>query len=63
MLKPLTLIPIPLAESNVIVENDFSPSNRKRADSLVFSITSHKHFSPKDTILLESKQEEVSKEL
>jgi hypothetical protein len=47
MIKPLSLIPrIDLDEEN------YSPSHRKRADSLVFSITSQKQYSSKDTILL-----------
>lgn len=33
------------------------------ADSLVFSITSQKHNSPRDSNLLDSRPQEVSKEL
>lgn len=61
MIKPLSLFSSkneqPMAENSDIS----SPMLRKRADSLVFSITSQKFYSPKDTMLIESKQHEVSR--
>ena len=40
-----------------------SPMVRKRTDPLVCAVTSQKFYSPKDTMLMESKQHEVSREL
>ena len=62
MIRPLSLkLPV---EKIRFEENEVtSPSIRNRADSLVFSVTSQKYFSPKETILIESKQQEVSREL
>lgn len=61
MLQPLTLVPP--RSSTIQLTEMFSPTQRNRADSLVFSITSQKYRSPKDSILLESRSEEVCKEL
>lgn len=49
MLQPLTMIP---RSSTIQLGEMLSPTQRNRADSLVFSITSQKYRSPKDSILL-----------
>jgi len=56
MIFPLTLKRSPKFALNDIPMLESSPLSRRRADSLVFSITSEKQLSPKETILLESKQ-------
>ena len=63
MIRPLSLVPPCKDQPNHENDNPCSPPLRKRADSLVFSITSEKFFSPKDTMLIESKQHEVSREI
>lgn len=60
MIRPLTLKSSVLEKP--VQENSLeSPALRKRTDSLVFSVTSQKFYSPKDTMLMESKQHDVSK--
>ena len=46
MIKPLSL-KLPLQEKKVEDDEAISPSIRNRADSLVFSVTSQKYYSPK----------------
>lgn len=58
MIKPVSL----LSRYSSNMECDSSPpTHRERADSLVFSITSQKHLSGRDTNLLESREDGVSK--
>ena len=60
MIKPLSLR-LPKETQMLEVAEMCSPSLRNRADSLVFSATSEKYYSPKDTMLMDSKQHEVSR--
>ncbi len=50
MIKPLSLLRRPQANES----NEWISPLRQRADSLVFSVTSSKHQSPKDSLLIVS---------
>jgi hypothetical protein len=62
MIKPLSL-GSPQPEPNGDTNELCSPASRHRADSLVFSVTSQKYYSPKETMLIDSHQQDVSREL
>jgi hypothetical protein len=62
MLTPLSLVPRKNME-NKLEDYECSPGIHCMADSLVFSITSQKNYSPRDSNLLDSRPQEVSKEL
>lgn len=51
MIRPVTL-KTHFAETPLDQNDLSSPIIRKRTDSLVFSITSQKYYSPKDTMLM-----------
>jgi hypothetical protein len=62
MLRPLSIAPN-REDSRDSSTFEYSPAHRQRQDSLVFSITSQKGHSPKDTMLIDSKASQVNREL